>query len=162
MKTLKDYSLLQRFFYKLCSIKNHITVPLSYMMTGKQKLFKHGVFQNFDDLDKALNERVKKQFYKFDSPVCLYDWALQLDEQIGGESEAWLKFHPEEKFIELSGFLSEENAPLLRQRMYVVLQSFFFRQISLLGLNGVRITARTDGNLYKVQLRLKSIYENDH
>jgi len=56
----------------------------------------------------------------------------------------------------MKGELVEERNDLLLQRMYYGIASKFFTRLNLVDYNGIRMTVKTDGNLYKVLLSLTS------
>ncbi|EAS04582.2 carbohydrate-binding domain 11 protein (macronuclear) [Tetrahymena thermophila SB210] len=162
MKNLTNYSSFFKFFYRIKSFKNHISIPLSIRWKGVTKAINTNSIESVEQFEKESYKDLCVPFYKFDSPSLFYDWALSTDEQVGGESIGTLAFNEEEKYAEVKGKLVEERNNLLQQRMYVGLACEFSSRINLKNYNGIRMQIKTDGNLYKTHITCSSDYDLLH
>jgi len=108
-------------------------------------------------LDVGFDEKKqdnRKVLYDFSKPHFFYNWIIINDKEIGGESEGNVYFNNDHLYMK--GELVEERNDLLMQRMYYGIASKFFTRLNLADYNGIRLTIKTDGNLYKVLLSLSS------
>ncbi|EGR28236.1 hypothetical protein IMG5_180760 [Ichthyophthirius multifiliis] len=162
MKHFQDYSDLALLFYRTKSFFYQFTVSLKIRYKGLQKMM-----DTQSNINDELREQVKAKdlitsFYKFNSPQLLFDWQVQTDKEIGGESKGALFYNEKESCVTVIGKTINERNDLLRQRMYVALQCLCLLRTNLQDYNGIRLRIQTNGNLYKVVLTCNTNYENIH